>query len=91
VVAVSVDPVAKNREVVEKLGLEFPILSDADRRVIAAYGVVHRHGGMGGTDIARPAVFVIGPDGVVRWRGLTENWRVRERPQHLLDVLRSLR
>ncbi len=89
--AISVDPVEKNREVVAKLGLDFPILSDADRQAIAAFGVVHTAGGIGGVDIARPATFVIGPDGVVRWRSLTENWRVRVRPEPVIDAIRALR
>jgi peroxiredoxin len=84
---VSVDDVETNAGVVEKLGLGFPILSDAERTAIAAWGVVHSGGSVDGSDIARPAVFLVGADGTVRWRNLTENWRVRTRPEHLLDAL----
>lgn len=89
--AISVDPVERNREVVDRLGLDFPILSDADRRAVAAYGVMHAGAGMGGVDIARPATFLIGPDGVVRWRDLTDNWRVRVSPDAVIEAVQELR
>lgn len=87
--AVSVDTVEQNRTLADRLGLDFPILSDAERTAIAAWGVVHAGGGIGGTDIARPATFLVEPDGTVSWRSLTENWRVRVRPEHVLGALES--
>jgi peroxiredoxin len=84
---VSVDTVEQNRDLAEGLGLDYPILSDADRTAIAAWGVVHAGGGIGGTDIARPATFLVERDGTVSWRSLTENWRVRVRPEHVLAAL----
>jgi peroxiredoxin len=89
VVAVSVDTIDKNRELAEGLGLDYPVLSDSDRTAIAAWGVVHAGGGLGGTDIARPATFLVEPDGTVSWRSLTDNWRVRVRPAHVLEALAS--
>jgi peroxiredoxin len=77
--------------VVEKLGLDFPVLSDPDAAAIRAFGVLHSAGGMGGVDIARPATFLIGPDGTVRWRQLTDNWRIRVRPEHVLGALEDTR
>jgi peroxiredoxin len=88
-VAVSVDSVADNKRVVEELGLEFPILADESRSVISDYGALHVGGGIGGRDIARPAIFLIGRDGTVEWRHLTENWRVRIRPEELIAVVRD--
>ena len=76
---------------VDKLGLDFPVLSDADRRVIAAYGIVHPGASIDGGDIARPATFIIGPDGRVGYRSLTENWRVRVRPDDVINALDDLR
>ena len=88
--AVSVDPVADNKRVVEELGLEFPILADESRTAIEDYGVLHAGGGIGGRDIARPAIFLIGPDGAVLWRYLPDNWRIRIRPEKLIAVVRDL-
>ena len=53
IIGISVDPVDKNREMSDKLGLEFALLSDPALEAIDAYGVRHVEGGMGGVDIAR--------------------------------------
>lgn len=87
----SVDSVDDNNKVVGKLGLDYPVLSDSQRRAISAFGIVHAGASIDGGDIARPATFIIGPDGRVLWRDLTENWRVRIRPDDLLEALEDLR
>jgi len=88
ILAISVDPVDKAKEISDAYGLEYAVLSDPDLHVIDAYGVRHP-GGFGGGDIARPAVFVLDGEGRIVWRDITDNWRVRVRPQQLLDVLDS--
>ncbi len=72
---------------VEKFGLEFPILSDRDRETITAYGLLHPGASIDGGDIARPATLILDDDGRVRWRNLTENWRVRVRPDAVIEAL----
>jgi peroxiredoxin len=57
--------------------------------LIDAFGLRHVDGGMEG-DIARPAVLVFDRDGRVVWRHLTDNWRVRVRPDQLLEVLAGI-
>jgi peroxiredoxin len=89
-VAISVDPVDRNREVVARLGLDYPVLSDVGRETITAYGLVHAGASIDGGDIARPATVVIGRDGRVAWRNLTENWRVRVRPDAVVAALDDL-
>jgi len=76
-----------NRRLVEGLGLDFPVLSDSSRTTIAAYGLLHRRAGPGGTDIARPATLLVGRDGTVHWRHLTENWRVRISPDEVIAAV----
>ena len=87
VLAICVDPVEENAKVSRMLKLDFPILSDPDLETITAYGLRHEGASMEGGDISRPAVFIIDGDGVIRWRDLTDNWRVRVRPE---DILRKL-
>ena len=58
--AVSVDPLDENKRFAEKLGLDYPLLSDPDHRVAQAYGVAK--------DAKSPAIrwtFYIGPDGQI--------------------------
>jgi peroxiredoxin len=56
---------------------------------IDAFGVRHAGGGIEG-DIARPAVFLIDREGRIVWRELTENWRVRVRPETVLEHLAAI-
>ena len=87
-VAISVDAPGDSQRVSKKLGLEFPLLADEGLGVIDAYGVLHPRGGISGRDIARPAIYLIGPDGTILWRVLTDNWRIRLRPEELLAAIR---
>jgi len=41
--------------------------------------------------VARPAEFLLDRTGTVRWRNLTEDYRVRARPQQVLEQARMLR
>ena len=86
-VAISVDSVDDNERMADALGLDFPVLSDPGATAISAYGVLHPEGGIGGRDIARPVVFLIGSDGIIRWRELTENWRIRVGPDEILGAI----
>ncbi len=88
VLAVSVDPPELSRErVARPLHLSYAILSDVRREVIEKYRIVHRGAGAGGSDVARPAEFLIDPQGVIRWTEFTENWRIRARPEQILEAL----
>jgi len=90
VLAVCIDSVEQNAKVVDKLQLDYPILSDSELIAIDRFGLRHEEGEMEGKDIARPAVFVLDRDGIVRWRALTDNWRVRVRPETVLEQLTVL-
>lgn len=91
VLAVSVDSVEDSARLAEGLGLEFSLLSDAQRAAIADWQVVHEGGRPGGGSIARPAAFLIEPDGTISWRHLPDDWRVRLRPEQVLEVLADRR
>jgi peroxiredoxin len=64
VVAVSVDAPDKSEALRGQLSLPFPILGDTERRVVRDWGI-YNPGERGG--IAKPAVFIIDPSGVVRY------------------------
>ena len=83
ILAVVVDPMQKNAEVVRDLGLSYRVLADPEMKVIDAYGLRHP-GGHEGQDIALSATFLIDEKGVVAWRSLTENIRKRPRPDDIL-------
>lgn len=90
VAAVSVDSPAINRSHHQKLGLTFPLLSDEKAEAIRRYDLLHAGAGEGGTDIARPAEFLIDSSGTVRWVNLTESFMVRARPAEVLKAAEAL-
>jgi peroxiredoxin len=86
ILAVVVDPVEQNAQVVRDLGLGYRILADPSLAMIDAYGLRHEQGS-GEPPIARPATILIDADGVVRWRDLTENYRLRPKPETILAAI----
>jgi peroxiredoxin len=66
-VGISVDELDDSRELVTKLGLGFPLLSDPDLRAIHAYGVADESNG-----IAWPSEFLVDRGGRIRWRATAQ-------------------
>ena len=90
-VAISVDTVEVSENLRHKRGYSFPFLSDPKAEVIRRYELLHPGGGPDGTDISRPAEFLIDRSGTVRWENFTEDIRVRPRADELLAPARSIR
>lgn len=87
--AISVDPPATTRAHLEKTGWTYTFLSDAEAEVARRYDLLHPGGGLEG-DIARPAEILIDPGGTVRWVDLTDDYRIRTRPETVLAVFDRL-
>ena len=85
-VAISNESPETNRPHRQDLGFTFPILSDEKTEVIRRYDLLHAGGGPDGTDIARPAEFLIDSTGTVRWVNLTNSAAVRARPEEVLKA-----
>lgn len=58
--------------------------------MIRRYELLHPQGGPDGTDISRPAEFLVDRSGTVRWENFTEDIRVRPRAKELLAAARSI-
>ncbi len=91
VLAVSTDSEEENRQLAESEELGFSLLADREGKAVDAFGLRHAGASIDGSDIARPAVFVIDRDGHIAWRQLTDNWRVRVRPETVIEQLSQLR
>ena len=89
-IAISVDPVPITRDHCAKHGYTFLFLSDPAAEVIRRYDLLHQGGKLGTVDISRPAEFLIDSGGTVRWRQLTDNYRVRVSAEELLGVIDAL-
>ena len=90
-VAISVDTPEVSRDLCQKAGYTFAFLSDPKADVIRRYDLIHAGAGENGQDIARPAEFLLDSSGAVRWINLTENYRVRARPEQILEAAKALR
>jgi peroxiredoxin len=85
--AISVDPPARARRVVENNKLAFPILCDESREATRAFGVLHEKGSPEGQDIPLPAMFLIDREGRIRWKRVAGLIQDRPDPQ---EVIRSI-
>jgi peroxiredoxin len=89
VVAISVDPPDVSKKHAAKQGYTFPILSDEELEVLRRYDLVHE-GGFRGADISKPAEFLLDAEGVVVWRNLTDDYKVRLTAEQLRKGLDAL-
>jgi peroxiredoxin len=89
-VAISVDSPSESQDLCRKAGYTFPFLSDPDTEAIRRYDLLHKGAGVNGHDIARPAEFLLDSSGVIRWINLTDDLRVRARPEQMLQAAKSL-
>ena len=83
--AISVDPVANNRAMVDKLILPFPLLSDPEGRVIKEWGVWND--GDGG--VAKPSIFAVRHDGSIGWAYVGRDFADRPTDDELFNSLRG--
>jgi peroxiredoxin len=90
IVAISVDSPAELQKLCKSRGYTFPFLSDPKAETIRQYGLLHAKGGEGGKDIARPAEFLVDAAGTIRWVNLTDDIRVRARPESVLAAIDRL-
>lgn len=73
IVALSVDDQAHAHDVWDKVGSQkFTILSDPGAEVVRKYGLLHAHGA-GDQDIALRTTVLIDPQGVEKWRRVSQS------------------
>ena len=87
----SVDPADKLKQMRDKIkdqpGINFPFLSDLDHRVIDRYGLLNDKAQR---VIPHPATFVLDQQGVVRWRFIEVDYKVRPSNETVLKELVKL-
>lgn len=66
--------------------LDFPLLSDPDHAVIARYGLLNQEDPRA-RPIPHPTVFVIDREGIVRWKFIEINYKIRPTNQDILSAL----
>ncbi len=81
------DSPAESAKLRSAQGYTYPFLSDPSAEVIRRYGILHPKAGEDGRDIARPAEFLVDSTGTIRWVNLTDDLRIRARPEAALQVI----
>lgn len=69
--------------------LDFPLLSDPDHTVIARYGLLNQQD-PNALPIPHPTVFVMDREGVVRWKFIEINYKIRPTNDDILGALAAL-
>ena len=90
-VAISVDTPEVSRDLANKAGYTFPLLSDPQAETIRRYNLLHKGGGPEGSNIARPAEFLVDSSGTVRWTNFTEDIRIRAKADEMLAAAKGLK
>ena len=94
-VAVSVDGERETRMTVIRTGQgdgvesDFTFLMDTDHAVIDRYGILNPNGGAR-RGIPHPATYVIDKSGIVRWRNVETDYKIRPTNDEILGGLRAL-
>lgn len=75
------------------LTIDFPLLEDVDHRVIDRYGLLNMKTAPGPSTrrYANPGTFIIDRDGIVRWRMVNENWKLRPTNELIAAALERVR
>ena len=91
VVAASIDAPDELRMMRDSSGAGFDFYSDPGGLLIELLGVRHRAGRpMDGADLPQSSRFLIDSTGKVLWSHLSENYRVRPRPELILQAIDGL-
>jgi peroxiredoxin len=90
--AVSIDPHEKSQQLIallEKEGdgkVDFPLLEDQDHKVINRYGLLNPQG----KGWPHPATYVIDRQGVVRWKFIEVDYKIRPSNAAILEALKAI-
>ena len=88
-VAVSVDTAQDSLSLGRRAGVSSVVfLEDRGHRVIDRYGLLHYRLW---APVPYPATFIIDREGVVQWRFIEKDFRIRASPEDVLCALKGLR
>ncbi len=91
VIGISVDSPWANAEFARKYSIDFPLLSDIDRKVVQSYGASFVGlGGIEGYVSANRVVFIVDREGVIQYRWEAENPGVEPNYDEILQFASSM-
>lgn len=83
--AISSDPPNIAKNLANRLGIKYQVLSDEKLSAIKAYGVAD-----GVLGIAKPATFILDKDGLIRWKYVGANKEDRVFSEVIIEKLKSI-
>ncbi|GMV04078.1 MAG: hypothetical protein AMXMBFR53_03590 [Gemmatimonadota bacterium] len=92
ILALSIDDRDEQKAMLDRVAasdgrpLEFPLLSDPDHSVVARYGLLNQQDPQD-RPIPHPTVFVVDREGVVRWKFIEVNYKIRPTNEDILSAL----
>ena len=92
ILALSVDEPSDLQRMIDKISVDdsvaprFPFLTDSDHRVIDRYGLFNANDPRG-RQLTHPATFIIDMDGIVRWKFVEVDYKLRPSNEDLLAAL----
>ncbi len=95
ILAVSVDEKENQQKMIDRIAMEdgtviaFPLLADPDHRVIDRYGLFNPDESKR-RPVPHPTTLVIDMEGVVRWKFVEINHRIRPSNEDILAALAAL-
>ena len=91
VIGISVNDPFSNKGFVEKNRLPFPVLSDYKRETIRKYGLkLPNFAGLNGYTVAKRSIFILDPEGVVRYVWVSDNPAVEPNYQEIQKTLEEI-
>lgn len=91
VIGISVDSPWANAEFARKYSIDFPLLSDIDRKVVQSYGASFVGlGGIEGYVSANRVVLIVDREGVIQYRWEAENPGVEPNYDEILEFASSM-
>jgi peroxiredoxin len=91
IVGISYDAVEVLKRAATKLGVTFPLLSDAGSKTIDAYGVRNREAnGTRAEGIPHPTTFVVDQTGIIRAKLFLDGYRERSTSADLIKTAKTI-
>ena len=88
--AVSIAPPEINRSLREHIGADYIFLSDNGGLVLDQLNIDHQTPNPSGRDIPIPTQILVDREGIIRWIYQPSNYRIRAKPETVLEVLKEL-
>jgi peroxiredoxin len=91
IIGISVNDPFTNKGFAEKNRLPFPILSDYKRDAIRAYGLeMPNFAGLNGYTVAKRSIFILDPEGVIRYVWVSDNPSIEPNYQEIQKALEQI-